>query len=364
MDVKWSVDEKKKAPIVLLMAAIIITALNLRAAITSIGPLLGFIREDINIQYAASGFLTTLILLTFAVISAVASSIGKKIGQREALVAGLALLLLGIILRTLPNIWFLFGGSIAIGIAICNVLLPSIIKMSFPFKVGLMTSIYTTCMIVAASAASGISVPLAVNGAGWEGALLIWCIPALAGVCLWALIIKSRLPVVSQAVQQTEKTVTVWTSPLAWAVSLFMGFQSIGYYTAITWFPDILAGTGGVSIAYAGWMVALMQLSSLPTAFLVPILAEKYRNQIGIVLMTALLGIGSLSILIMASGLTAVTVGVIGVGLCSGGKYQLIFSIYRLSFFYSRQGRGTIRHGTGGRLFLSCRWSVFSRVFI
>src|SRR5699024_3476995 len=115
-------------------------------AITSLGPLIGFIRTDVGLSNGLAGFLTTVPLLGFAVMSSLAPRIGNKYGLEWTMFAGLVILCCGILVRSVSMTVTLFIGTalVGLGIAIGNVLLPGFIKQKFPAKIGLMTSIYTT----------------------------------------------------------------------------------------------------------------------------------------------------------------------------------------------------------------------------
>lgn len=135
---------------ILLIAGIIFIAFNLRPAITSVGPLISSIRSDMDLTNGMAGFLTTLPLLSFAVLSPIAPKLGQKLGNERTLWVGLVILLIGILLRSYGEAFTLFAGTalIGVGIAISNVLLPSLIKHKFPDKAGIMTSYYTTAMSI------------------------------------------------------------------------------------------------------------------------------------------------------------------------------------------------------------------------
>lgn len=324
--------EQNKKYRILLVIGIVLIAFNLRAAITSVGPVLGFIREDLGVDHSSVGVLTTMVLLTFAGVSAVAYRFGNRVGHQRALFLGLIVLVAGILIRTVPNLWFLYAGSVAVGagIAVCNVLLPGVIKWSFPAKMGLMTSIYTTCMAISAAFASGLSAPIAEqSGTGWQGALLLWTLPALAGIILWAFILhgeKKKAP----PVKEIDRTTLIWKSTLAWQVTLFMGFQSIGFYVMITWLPDILVETGGVALTSAGWMVAMMQAASLPASFVTPILAERFRHQVGIIITIGITALTGLSLLLAASTFSMLIAAVLCIGLVQGASISLALALFGL----------------------------------
>ncbi|WP_312198050.1 MFS transporter, partial [Anaerospora hongkongensis] len=146
-----------------LVLGIIFIASNLRTPLTAVGPLVSDIRSDLGISSAMTGFLTTLPLLTFAVLSLPSSKLGTKIGNELAILLSLIVLTAGILLRSAGGSAALFAGTFLIGtgIVVGNVLIPSIIKQKFPEKVGLITSIFSIAMSLSAGISSGMSVPLA-----------------------------------------------------------------------------------------------------------------------------------------------------------------------------------------------------------
>src|SRR5690606_27705247 len=141
---------------------------------------------------------------------------------------GLIFIIVGIATRSASTIILLFAGTllIGVGIAVCNVLLPGVIKDKFPLKVGLMTSVYSTSMGVLAAAASGISFPLASNyNLGWQLALLIWAIPAFLAMIVWLFVTKNKQGKSTETQFLTETNTNLWRSPLAWQIAFYMGFQ-------------------------------------------------------------------------------------------------------------------------------------------
>ncbi|MDR4433679.1 CynX/NimT family MFS transporter [Bacillus tequilensis] len=285
-----------------LITGIIFIAFNLRPAITSVGPVISSIRADLHMSNGTAGFLTALPLLSFAVLSLLAPKFGQRLGNERTLWLGLLMLLIGILLRSAGLTWALFAGTalIGIGIAIGNVLLPSLIKHKYPEKSGIMISLYTTSMCIFAALASGISVPLAAQmGGGWKQAFLLWGGLALLALLIWIPQLRHRDTANNAVKLQTS---SIWASKTAWHVTIFMGLQSFLFYSSIAWFPEILR-SHGMDTSTAGWKVSLMQFASLPFTFLTPVLADRMKHQRGI-----------------AAGLTAVYL--IGLcGLLAGGSH-------------------------------------------
>lgn len=172
-------EQTKNVPssIGLIILGIIVIAANLRTPLTSVGPLVSFIRDDVHISNTLAGLITTVPLLAFALLSPLVPKLGRRYGVERIILIALIFLTVGIVIRSLSGAVNLFIGTAVLGfaIAICNVLLPSIIKRDFPNKIGSMTGVYSISMNLCGAIASGISVPLAVNaGLKWQGALGIW----------------------------------------------------------------------------------------------------------------------------------------------------------------------------------------------
>lgn len=283
---QWS-DTKislRRKYVFLMVVGILVVAMNLRPSITSVGPLIGYIQQDYGLSSGVAGFLTTLPLLGFAVMSAMAPRVSNRLGLEWTIFLGLVILGSGIFIRSIPWLAALFAGTamLGIGIAIGNVLLPGFIKEHFPAKIGLMTSLYTTTMNTFAATASGLSVPLARGlDLGWRLALLCWGMLAVIGLIVW-------LPqVLARRQKDTRRALAMsgqlWRAPLAWQVTLFMGLQSFSFYVTITWLPEILQSYGW-SASLSGWILSLVQFLSLPATFLAPVLADRMRHQRWIVL--------------------------------------------------------------------------------
>ncbi len=179
----------------LLIPGIILLALNLRACITGVGPLIGALRGATGLSATLIGLLTTLPLLAFGAISPLAPRLARGLGIEVMLLVSLVGLAAGVLLRSLPALSLLFLGTALMGaaIAISNVLLPSLIKREFPGQIGLMTAIYSTLLSASGAIADGVSIPLAQNaGLGWRGSLAFWALPAALTALLWLALLPRR----------------------------------------------------------------------------------------------------------------------------------------------------------------------------
>ncbi|RWR12524.1 MFS transporter [Siminovitchia fortis] len=331
MDFHALAKRRTMAQKIFLVTGIVFIAFNLRPAITSVGPLVSFIRSDLGLSNGMAGFLTTLPLIAFAVLSPFAPKIGQKIGNELTILLGVALIGAGIVIRSMGSISLLFIGTAVagIGIAVGNVLLPGIVKMKFPNKATLMTGVYSASLGISAAIASGISIPLVEKfGWGWEASLMTWAYLALAAFLIWIPQIRKQ-KVFEGRVKIIKYGNSMLKSKLAWQVAFFMGLQSLIFYCLITWVPEILY-SHGFSRSLSGWMLSVIQFAGLPASFIIPVVAGKLNNQRGLVLGLGTVYLISFTGLMFGGGpLIFLWVVMIGVAQGSGFSLALTFLVLR-----------------------------------
>lgn len=147
----------------LLLASLMLIALNLRPALSSLAPLLRQIEASTGLSSSAIGLLTTLPVLCLGLFAPLAPRLARRWGSERTLGAILALLAAGIVLRSLLPPLGLFLGSLIAGacIGILGVLLPALVKRDFPAQAGQLMGLYTMMLCIGAAVAAGATAPLA-----------------------------------------------------------------------------------------------------------------------------------------------------------------------------------------------------------
>jgi CP family cyanate transporter-like MFS transporter len=311
-----------------LVLGILLVSFNLRPSFTAVGPLIPYIRTDLSLSHGWAGFLTTLPLLTFATFSLFSAAIGRRLGQARAILFGLIILLAGTVTRVMGGALLLYFGTAltGIGIVICNVLIIPLVKSRMPAKTGWVTGMFTTGMSMMAAIATAFSVPLAQDlDWGWRGSLLFWALLILLTAVFWIPQIKKKK---ENSKVSSEKSSDVWKSPLAWQVSLYMGVQSLLFYTLITWLPDMLIQKG-LSSVEAGVALSVMQVVGLVGTLLSPIIALRFRQQSGINLVLGLAYLLGFSAL-FSSSIVLNLLGIGLVGVCMGASISLAYTLMSL----------------------------------
>ncbi|WVD63252.1 hypothetical protein RHO15_07140 [Utexia brackfieldae] len=150
----------KSIKIVSILGILFIAA-NLRAPFTALPPLLEPIMDAFWLNSIETGALTTLPLLAFAIISPLSAPFSRRFSFEKTLFFALITIALGILWRSLGDMFGLYAGTclIGVGIAFGNVLLPSLIKRDFPQHVTSLTGAYALMMGAAAALGSAVVVP-------------------------------------------------------------------------------------------------------------------------------------------------------------------------------------------------------------
>lgn len=320
----------KKSQSVLLILGILFISFNLRAPITAVGSVVDMIQHEYGLSNAVAGFITTLPLVAFAIVSPFVAKVSAKIGHSRTMFLGLVLIMAGEVCRSYTGVIGLFAGTaiIGVGIAIGNVIIPAIIKMNFSEKVGFVTSIYTSGMCIFAAVGAGISIPLAKGlGAGWKHTLFVWFALTVFTILIW--LPQTGKNAVKPKTQEEHHEVSVWKESLAWWVTLFMGTQSLLFYSLVAWLPTIVASKG-LSEAFAGNMALLFQLMAIPATLVIPTLCDKFKNQRGIVyVVCAIYGTGMI-LFLLGQTQPAITAAVVLMSLGMGGSISLSIAFISL----------------------------------
>ena len=244
----------------------------------SLPPIVDDIRAVLGLSATAAGLLTAAPILCFGGFALLAPALGRRLGAERLLLLSLIPLMVGVVGRAAGSTAALFVGTVlaGIGIAIANVLVPSIVKDRFEGGAGLITGLYVAALTGGAALAAGLSVPLE-RLIGWQAALAVWALPAFAAlIVLGAAVLRERIP--SSIRGEAGGLRVLLGDRLAWQVTLYMGLQSFVFYAGLAWLATILRDDGYAPGA-AGALLAVFALGGVPAALLVPVLAQRMRGQ-------------------------------------------------------------------------------------
>lgn len=302
---------------VLLIVAVVLTALNLRPAITSVGPLLPEMRGALGASDTWAGVLTTLPGLCFAAAGLAAPWLSRRIGLGRTVSAALLILVAGLLIRVCDGPLVVLGGTLVAtaGIALINVLIPVIIRGSFPAQVGLMTGIYTAALQGGGALGSAVTPVLDNALGGWRSALGAWSALALLALAAWVVGARGFDRPGTTAPAATTKGRSLLRSKLAWTVTLFFGTQSFLAYVVMGWLPEVLI-ENGTTETRAGLLLGLISLIAVPISLIVSPLAARRDSQSGWIVGLGVLGMaGMLGLLIAPAAAPLLWSVLVGLGM-------------------------------------------------
>ena len=330
----------------LLLAGLLLVAVNMRPALAVISPVLGQIRIGLHISGATAALLTALPVACFGVVAPVGPALARRLGLERALTAALVLLLVGMLLRLGPDLATLLAGTVVLGggIAVANVLLPALVKRDFPNRVGPVTGMYSTAINLAAATAAGTVVPLAAAvGHGWRGGLAAWVIPVIPALAV--LVTLARPAPAAPSTTGNRLTMRgLARHKRARQVIAFTAAQSVIYYSVLSWLPSIYI-SHGMSAAAAGLLLSATTLVSAPIALILPTLAARRTDQRGyVVVIACCAGAGLLGVLAAPTSAPYLWAVLLGIGI--GGAFPLALTLFVLR---TRDATETARLSTGAQ---------------
>nr|WP_019202871.1 MFS transporter [Tsukamurella sp. 1534] len=272
----------------LVLLAIVLFALTLRIAVTSLTPLLTQISEDVGFGATVIGVFGMLPTLMFAAAGIVTPALTSRIGLERTTLVAVAATAAGMAIRAV------MGGTVGLlafsclallGMGVGNVVLPPLVKRYFSEQVAVLSTAYLTCVQLGTMVPALTAVPVA-DAYGWRVSLGVWAIIPVAAFLPWLGIVLARRghDVKDVTAESTvEPSGRVWRSPLAWGAAAMFGMTSLCTYSMFTWVPTILSDAGG-SAALGGNMVALFSGVGFLATLVIPSLCTRMVNPFPLVI--------------------------------------------------------------------------------
>ncbi|MYZ10570.1 CynX/NimT family MFS transporter [Streptomyces sp. SID2999] len=288
----------------LVIVGIVLAALNLRPAITSLGALLEEVRDGLGMSGGVAGLLTSVPPLCFALFGATAPRLARRFGPGAVVCAGMTAITAGLLIRPYigSTAGFLAASALALmGIALSNVLMPVIVKRWFPDRVGTMTGLYSMALALGTALAAAVTVPMTgALGGHWQSGLAVWAVLAGIAVLPWLPLVRERVPApVPVPGAEAGPRLRMARSRTAWALAVFFGLQATAAYITMGWMPQIFRDAG-VPAGTAGVLLAVTMVMGVPLAFVIPRVASRLPHQGPIVLVLGACGLAGYAGLYLA----------------------------------------------------------------
>ena len=329
---RLDVPVRRQAGPVLVGAAVLLLAFNLRPAVTSLGAVLDDVRGGLGLTATAAGVFTTLPVVCFAAFGAVAPRLARRFGTSQVIAASVAAIAVGLMARALTGndvVFFLLTAFALAGMATGNVLLPVIVKSHFPNAIGRMTGLYTTSLAIGTTAAAALTVPIGAVAGGWRGGLFVWGATAVVALIPWLSIARTERsgPVPDRVNGAIASGLRMSRSPLAWALAVYFGSQSIQAYAAFGWLPQVYRDAG-FGAATSGLLLAVVTAVGIPVALALPAMAARRPDlRPYVVICVGAFAAGYLGLIVAPESLPWLWVVLLGIG---GGSFPLALTMIGL----------------------------------
>jgi CP family cyanate transporter-like MFS transporter len=275
----------------MLVVGVLALGYNLRGAITSLPPVFPELQSSLGLSSTTISILAATPVICFGAVSGFAASLARRAGEERVLLGASIALVIGLVARGAAPGALLFPGTILCSgaIAVMNVLLSSLIKRRWPERAGFLIGLYIMALSAGAIVASLVSVPLWQGTGGSVALTLGWlAAPAALAVLLWLPQARSApRPTATAAAAGRPRPARVAGYAVTWHVTIFMGMQSLLYYATLSWLPTMLRDRGE-SAAAAGDLLALMGVGNLAVSLFIPMLAQRMRSQVALVVPTTI----------------------------------------------------------------------------
>ena len=287
----------------LLAVAVTLAAANLRISVTSLSSVLGDVQRGLTATSAWASAVTAAPSICFGLAALLSPLLARKLGGGPAIAVALALLAAGLGVRVLAGPGLLLGGTFiaCAGIAVCNVLVPVVVKESFPNRLGLITGFYSSSMAAGSAIAAAATPPLVTAAGGWRPALAAWAIPAALALAVWLIGARKDTTIVTDGRVQPVRR-NLLRVPMAWVFTLLFAVQSTYAYVIMGWLPEILRDAG-IGRDAAGVLLGITMVVAVPLNLFVPAVAARMRSQSGVMIGITVLPVLGVLGLILAPGL-------------------------------------------------------------
>ncbi|WP_203567190.1 CynX/NimT family MFS transporter [Aestuariimicrobium ganziense] len=284
-----------------MLVAIGLLAFNLRPVAIEVGPVLPDLQRDLGLTGLTAGLLTSLPTICFGAFGAVAAGLAGRLGTHRTVTLALVAVLVGSVLRTqTSNSWlFLAASTLALaGMAVGNVLIPSVVRQHFAGHIGLVTAVYSLSLSIGVTLASVVTVPVAQALGGWPPSFLVNASVVVLALLPWLVALRHDRGHTTENRPRAISLARVARTRLGWMMAIFFGFQSAQAYSVFGWLPSIYQDAG-LSAERAGLMLGIATGLGIPLAFLWPAWMMRRPRPVGLLLVvTAAAWVGYTGLLV------------------------------------------------------------------
>jgi CP family cyanate transporter-like MFS transporter len=254
-----------------------LASLALRPQLVGVGPLLSTIQRDLRVSHSVAGLLSTAVVLCMGLFAPAAFVVARRLGQRRAIAAALALIAIfgvaraqigpaaAVILLTLP---------VGIGVAVAGSLMPLVVRESWPARPVLATAVYATGISAGAAVSAAVAVPLAHGLGSWRDPLTVFSLATAVLFVAW--VVLTRGPRRPRSVPAAPRLPL--RNRTAWLLVAIFGLVSITYYGINAWLPASFTERGW-SHASAGVLLTVVNGVTVPVSLYLAYRGDRFGSR-------------------------------------------------------------------------------------
>lgn len=315
----------------LLFVALVLAAINLRPGITSLAPLIEQIANELSLSRGLIALTTALPVLCMGLLAPFAPRLAVRFGLERTITGCMALIGGALLLRLAShNSVVLIGSAVFVGagIAVAGPLLSGFIKRHFVGKVGRVVAWYSLSMTIGGAGGAVLTGPMTgLLDERWHWGLAIWAVPALVAVLLWLWVPNKQ----EDPAEVGSGGGLPWREPRAWVITGFFAIQAGLFYTLTTWLTARYHEVG-FDASQSNTLFSSFMMIGLPSAFVLPWLAQRYDNRAQLLLVCAItssLCLGMISF--MPQLLPQVVALLLGFALSGSFALSLVLPMYEVN---------------------------------
>lgn len=268
---------KSTIPLALLCIFLVFSAMNMRSPIVMIGSVASTLTDALGVSVSAIGLLGALPMPMFALGALVAPRFAKRFGLESIMIISTAMLAVSVLGRVWFGVAGLYIGTVALSLAIgfLNALTAPFIKKYAPNHIALTTGLFSLSMSLFAGTCAYVVVPL-MAVVSWQVALSSWGVGAVCSLMILLFInqLSKKSPQATTPNAGAGTPFNAWKNPDAWYMGVYMGIQSLLFYTVASFLPSIGMGYG-LTLAQASGLALAFQVVAPMAIFLLTFLIKR-----------------------------------------------------------------------------------------